>query len=104
REEAIQSTLEQIDKKLSEDQHEELARKLMYDEIEAALAKMPNRKAPGLDGIPTELWKVLHKHFTTQNKKPDAPQHSKFYVLALLQAAFNDVEENGVQPGANFAE
>ena len=68
-----------------------LAKELEYSEIEMAIKESPNDKAPGLNGIPTELYKTLHKRFTTTQKE----QKPCFNVIKLLQMAYNDIINNG---------
>ncbi|KAF6749305.1 hypothetical protein DFP72DRAFT_780681, partial [Ephemerocybe angulata] len=105
REKAIQEVLGQIDRKLSDEQNLKLSENLTYEDISEALKLMPNGKAPGLDGIPTELWKTLNKEYISQNKRRQAPgSQPPFDVIALIKAAFNDVEENGVHPEVGFTE
>ncbi|KAF6765700.1 hypothetical protein DFP72DRAFT_773733, partial [Ephemerocybe angulata] len=104
REEAIVDALETLDAQLSNEQREELGRKLTYEDITDALSKMPNGKAAGLDGIPTELWKTLHRTYQEQSRKSDGASPEPFDIISLIQQVFNDIEENGVQPGSGFAE
>jgi hypothetical protein len=61
RERVIQNTINAIDSKLTEEEKAALDRKLSEDGITTALASTSNGKAPGLDGIPYELWKILNK-------------------------------------------
>ena len=70
-----------------------LDNELSYAEIEHAIKCSPNDKAPGLNGIPTEIYKFLHKRHI-KNIKNDKPS---FDIVALLKAAFNDIETNGVR-------
>ncbi len=55
--------------KINELDADTLGKKLEHSEIELAIKESPNKKAPGLNGIPTELYKTLHKHFTTNQKE-----------------------------------
>ena len=47
--------------KINESDALEMAKDLEHHEISLALTKSPNDKAPGLNSIPTELYKTLHK-------------------------------------------
>ena len=68
--------------------------------IELAITESANGKAPGLDGIPTELWKeCLRAQIKNQKIKKPA-----FNVTAVLMHVFNDIIQNGVAEGTSFAE
>ena len=69
-----------------------LDKELTYGEIEHAIKCSPNDKAPGLNGIPTKIYKSLHKCHI-KNKKNNKPS---FDIVALLKATYNDIEINGV--------
>src|SRR5260370_31000149 len=77
---------------LNDEDHLSLDEKLTYTEIELALKHSPNDKAPSLNGIPTEIYKTLHKcHMRNQkNNKPT------FDIIALLRVAYNDIEDHGI--------
>ena len=66
-------------------------------EIEAAILTAKSNTAPGLDGIPVELWKKLHV-----NHKKDADTGAD--IVQLLTKVFNDIERNGPHPEGRFSE
>ena len=47
--------------KINESDALDMAKDLEHHEIALALTESPNNKAPGLNSIPTELYKTLHK-------------------------------------------
>ncbi|KAK1217942.1 hypothetical protein PQX77_019381 [Marasmius sp. AFHP31] len=58
RERDTQESLNNISAKLSEAQNTEMGLKTSYMNILEALAEAANDSAPGMDGIPYELWKA----------------------------------------------
>ena len=77
---------------INDDESTSLNEELTYSEIEQALKCSPNNKAPGLNRIPTEVYKTLHKRHI-KNSKNNKPS---FDVIKLLKAAYNDIENNGI--------
>jgi hypothetical protein len=59
REKAIDEALNALSVELNEDKKTRLEKDISSLEIQVALAASANGKAPGLDGIPYELWKLL---------------------------------------------
>ena len=55
----IQSSLHNLEK-IPMVTSEKLAEPLSYEEIQMVLLQSPNHKSPGLNGIPTELYKKLN--------------------------------------------
>ncbi|KAJ2920244.1 hypothetical protein MD484_g3, partial [Candolleomyces efflorescens] len=101
---AIEEVLANLDKKTDDEDKQNLDTLLNYDEIYEALISMPNGKASGLDGIPTELWKNLataHKKASSSGaKEEDLPPD----LNHLLHIVYNDIETHGISPTSNFAE
>ncbi|KAF6758474.1 Endonuclease/exonuclease/phosphatase, partial [Ephemerocybe angulata] len=79
---------------------DKLSEPISDDEIRNALKQVPNRKAPGLDGLPVELWKKLDLEFCEAAKTGS----EAFNVVGALRAVINDIELNGVTPGTGFAD
>ncbi len=69
-----------------------LNEELSYAEIEQALKRSPNDKAPGMNRIPTKVHKTLHK-IHIRNQKANKPS---FDIIAFLKAAYNDIEHHGI--------
>ena len=77
----------------------DLAKYLKQEEIETSIKALPNGKAPGIDGIPHELWKSLNIRFQT-NTKEGRPG---FDIIKTLTRVFNDIEKHGMAKGTDFA-
>ena len=73
-----------------------LSDELTYGKIKQALKCSPNNKAPRLNGIPTEVYKTLHKRHI-KNSKTNKPS---FNIIKLLKATYNDIENNGITEGS----
>ena len=63
----------------------------MYVEIELALKQSPNLKAPGLNGLPTDLYKKLHQHYM-RNQKVNKPGLD---IITILRDAYNHIKTHG---------
>ena len=61
READIVEALDSLDAKITEEQAQDLAAQISYEDCELALHFSKNGTAPGLDGIQYELWKTLHE-------------------------------------------
>ncbi len=57
-----------------------------------ALKNSPNNKAAGVNGVPTNLLKELHK-LHNQNVKKNIPS---FNIINLLKDTYNNIEENRI--------
>jgi exonuclease III len=102
REEAVRKATDALESRLSEEQKEDLDAKMTAKEMRRAIYSTPNDKAPGLDGIPAELWKALT---TNPNEIEDEEDQEKINDAAkLLAMTYNDMVTYGVAPGTNFAE
>ncbi|KAI0742778.1 Endonuclease/exonuclease/phosphatase, partial [Daedaleopsis nitida] len=75
--------------------------KISYNENEIALRFSKNDSAPGIDGIPYEVWKTVHARFVEDSRHED---REAFDVLLVLTAAFRDVQEHGLAKGSRFNE
>ncbi|CAK5275263.1 unnamed protein product [Mycena citricolor] len=77
-----------------------LQKQTTRENIQKALKCSANFKAPGLDRIPYELWRVLNNRYHTAEcvKKPS------FDILEILRKVYNDIKCHGMVQGTNFAE
>ncbi len=77
---------------ISEPHHNMLNAPLTYKEIESALMSSPNEKVAGTNGIPTDLYKEIHKLYkqNANEKKPCLD------IIALLRTAYNNIVANGI--------
>ncbi|KAL1941465.1 hypothetical protein VTO73DRAFT_7282 [Trametes versicolor] len=85
--------------KLSEDAKTELAERLSWDDVMDAIKGAATGKAPGLDGLPTEVWKSYVKWYESDTKK-GAPAID---MARAMMRVFNDIEEHGLSGGSDFA-
>ena len=60
----------------------------------------PNNKAPGLDGIPIELWKALDENHKATSEE-DEPSVD---IIECIKRVFNSIEREGIIEGTDFAE
>ncbi len=86
--------------RLRNDQKAYLAQKLAVEEVTDAINGAANNKAPGLDGLPTEVWKTYLRWYVADVKK-GAPAIDMARALACV---FNDVATYGMIPESEFAE
>lgn len=98
RELALDTALDAIETTLSDQDHDSLATLLSEDITEKALKSLPNGKAAGIDGLPTELWKSLHQDYqdTMQSDKPHAN------IVEILTIVYNNIETRGIDPRSTF--
>ena len=85
--------------KLSTREKGEMARHVQYDEVHQAIMSAATGKAPGMDGIPAEMWKELAKRCIADNKKGKPA----FDIIAVMRDVFNDIARYGITKGTNFA-
>ncbi|KAH6911653.1 hypothetical protein BKA70DRAFT_1041419, partial [Coprinopsis sp. MPI-PUGE-AT-0042] len=92
--------LSALPSKVGEDSRDKLGVPLSEAEIKKALLLVPNEKAPGLDGLPVELWKLFEKRHS-ESKETNQPT---FNVVRVMKKVFNDIEDFGVTEDTHFAE
>ncbi|KAJ7575742.1 hypothetical protein C8J56DRAFT_715669, partial [Mycena floridula] len=98
REDDITAVLEEISIRLPNDSRSELEEYITEDDITSVLDKVPNGKAPGIDGIAYEFWRILKLEFEC-----DPEAKGAFDVVKLLQLLYNDIQEHGMAEGTDFA-
>ena len=94
----IKETLVNTHMKLLQRQKADLAKPTDKKEIEEAIREAANGKAPGLDGLPSELWKALLEMHQTDIKK----ERRAFDILGVMQEVFRDIARHGVVVGTDF--
>ena len=97
----LEKTLENIQAELSPGNIEKMKEHVDETEVTAALRDMANDKAAGLDGIPVELWKLLHQQY--KSAKPNE-RHKFCNITQVLTTVFKDIAEHGIAEGTNFNE
>ncbi|KAJ7077990.1 Endonuclease/exonuclease/phosphatase, partial [Mycena belliarum] len=98
-EEAETTALKNI-KRLSQQNKAKLSQYLKRAEVARVLHRLPNGKAPGIDGIVHELWKALHKNYEGSKNQDEKPMD----IAKILTDVYNDIEEHGTHPETDFAE
>jgi ribonuclease HI/exonuclease III len=100
-EEELAKILENIDARLAPEKAITLGEKIGEEEIAIAMAATANDKAAGLDGIPVELWKLLHQQY--KSAKEDE-QYKFCNITSVLAKIFKHIATNGITEGTNFNE
>src|ERR1700743_155438 len=100
-EEKLSNTIGNIRTELSQENIERLRRYISEGEIEAAMTETANDKATGLDGIPVELWKLLHQQYKSAK---DNERHNFCNITLVLTKIFRDIAEHGIMTGTAFNE
>ncbi|TFK80342.1 DNase I-like protein [Polyporus arcularius HHB13444] len=101
RERDILTALDSLNTVVSDEQSHELQSEITYEDCELSLRFSKNGSAPGMDGIPFEVWKTLHARHVEDSHFPN---REDFDVLKLLRAAFEDMRTNGVEATTSFAD
>ncbi|KAJ7831623.1 hypothetical protein B0H14DRAFT_2365087 [Mycena olivaceomarginata] len=83
---ATEITLERCDVHLSENEYADMDEELTTEDLAEALRLSNNGKAPGMDGIPYEFYKLLNIIFK-QSKGSDKEAFDVLSFLKGLQAA-----------------
>ncbi|KAJ3716676.1 hypothetical protein C8R42DRAFT_588394, partial [Lentinula raphanica] len=100
RNETIEKVLDRISTHLPEQTRPSFEQPLTRADVEEALRLSANYKAPGINGISYEVWKVINGRYN--NAK--AHDQDAFDIVGTLQRVFNDIEHNGLAPGTEFSE
>ncbi len=96
---AIDGVIEVIERSLTEAQRRDMSEGIEYSEVESAIQEAANGKAPGLDGLPSELWKEM----ITRYKSDKAKRRPAFNIVAAMRDVYNDIVDHGTAPGTDFA-
>ncbi|KAJ7083533.1 Endonuclease/exonuclease/phosphatase, partial [Mycena epipterygia] len=99
REEKIQTVLGRTTTTTTPAQKESLRTNLTLEDVRQALKMSANSKAPGLDGITYEIWKIMDQRYesATSAGKP------AFNILGSMQRVYNDIEKYGMVKGTGFS-
>ena len=65
----LNEVITNVTAELSPNNIRQLKKEIDEDDVAAALINTANDKAAGLDGIPTELWKLLHQQYKSAEEK-----------------------------------
>jgi hypothetical protein len=95
---ATEIVLEKCDAHLSERQYREMDRELTGEDIREALKFSKNGKAPGLDGIPYEFFRILDIKF----QQMKGTLQVTFDIMNFLARLYRHIEVNGITKDTNF--
>ncbi|KAJ7266032.1 Endonuclease/exonuclease/phosphatase, partial [Mycena rebaudengoi] len=99
RDHTIDVVLVRTARKVTPEQEADLSAKLSIEDVKNALKLSANNKAPGLNGINYEVWKILDSRYQT-NVSQEKPA---FDILGALHKVFNDIETNGMVQDTGFS-
>ncbi|PPQ78824.1 hypothetical protein CVT24_002384, partial [Panaeolus cyanescens] len=101
-----ESCLNKIKSALSQTEKELMDEELTTGDIIRAIKDLPNGKAPGLDGLTTELYKKLIEDHERESKNEDENEGNTpaFNIAEYLKLIFNDIARNGPHQESDFAE
>ncbi|KAJ7260238.1 Endonuclease/exonuclease/phosphatase, partial [Mycena rebaudengoi] len=99
REEKMGTVLGRTPKKCTPEQADILRARLTLEDVILALKMSSNFRAPGLDGITYEIWKILHARYETAKSL----NKQAFHILSAMHTVYNDIETYGMIPGTGFS-
>jgi hypothetical protein len=99
REEKIKTVLERTKRKVTEEQGELMKARLTLEEVRYALRRSANYKAPGLDGILYEVWKVSDQRYESCKRE----NIQGFNILGMMHRVYNDIEKYRMVKGTGFS-
>ncbi|KAL1937522.1 hypothetical protein VTO73DRAFT_13108 [Trametes versicolor] len=86
--------------RLTNEQKARMAQKITRDEVEEAVKEAARNKAPGLDGLPSEIWKTYLAWYESDTKKGE----TAIDVVGALTTVFNDIARHGLLEESTFTE
>lgn len=97
---AMDKTMKDFNVALTDRESGEMDEVLSGKEVGRAIRESAAGKAPGLDGIPTEVWKCYCQWDEESEKNDMHP----IGMTAMMTMVFNDIWEHGVVRGTDFVE
>jgi len=98
----LDEILGQLKTRLSDKNKTELAKTITEDQVREAIKKTSNEKAPGMDGIPIELWKKMDDQFIESKENENTER--KCDIVWILTQVFKDIETHGMDKEAKLNE
>lgn len=100
----IENMCDTIDEsnKLTAADADSLGSRITRLDVITSLKASASAKAPGLDGLPYEIWETLHILYEQPRK--NGRRGRAFDIMKVLTSVFNDIEDHGVVDSADFAE
>jgi len=95
----INETLKNITNKLKTDDQEKLDKQTDEHEIRKAIKASQNGKAPGIDGIPYEFYKIWMKEYEDYKDKKGSknPKKPTADITKILKEVYNEIENIGLK-------
>lgn len=100
-EQKLAKALENVKATLLPRHIEKLRENISAGEVEEAIKNTANDKAAGLDGLPVEVWKLLHQQY--KSAKEDE-RHKFCNITLVLARVFEHISTHGITEGTNFNE
>jgi hypothetical protein len=97
---ATEITLEHCDVHLSDNEYTDMDEELTAEDLADTLRLSNNGKAPGMDGIPYDFYKLLNIIF----KQSKGSAKEAFDVLSFLKELYQDIEKHGIVSGTHHIE
>ena len=91
-----------IKSKITEENKTKLSESISESDVRYAIRNSANDKAPGLDGIPNELWKLMDDQFRASENGP--PEKVKCNIVWILTRVYQDIEVYGMDVNAKLNE
>ena len=96
--------LNNITRKMLPGDKQILSQPLQEEEVNEALKKLALGKAAGMDGIPSELWKILQEHHDEAHQANEQEQQNQAVnIVKVLTTVFNDIKTYGVSNNTEFS-
>ncbi|KAJ8454091.1 hypothetical protein ONZ51_g13231 [Trametes cubensis] len=96
----IRDALRPMKQSLSNKSKATLAKKLSRQEVCDAIKTAATDKSPGLDGLPTEVWKAYVRWYESDSKRGAGGVDFVKYLTMF----YNDIAQYGVVPDSTFAD
>ncbi|KAF9017164.1 hypothetical protein BDZ89DRAFT_882919, partial [Hymenopellis radicata] len=105
RESAIEEALDSIISKVSPDDKAEMGKDVTDEEIIEILKVVSKGKAPGVNGLTYEFWKVLLNRETQAKQakiKNGEDPNEVFSIITVLRVLYNNILRHGVEAETEF--
>jgi len=98
----LNEILSQTRLRISNESKRKIAEEISEEDVRLAIKKTSNDKAPGPDGIPIELWKMLDDR--ENNPRDGSTTTRKCNIVWILTKVFQDIEYHGMDKHAKLNE
>ena len=98
----VEEIVGQIWARVSERDGRTLSAEVEEEQVRKAMRDTNREKAPGLDGIPVELWKSMDDQFL-ESENEEGPNR-RCNIIWVLTQVYRDIEEHGMDAGVGLNE